>query len=991
MVSKLACASRRLHNRARFDLEPDSPAMPYPSYARRRRAQSRTANACLQLIGFAGRRLFIVACLWVLSAALSKAHAQEPDGKVLSASEKHRRASSDAMTPPPAARIAAGQTAYQRDVLPLLDAYCAQCHTRQTSEGRWAFDAYPQYADLLTDKQNWDKVQQLVANHIMPPHGETAPAPDQRRRLLEWIDNVVFFVDSARPDPGHTTLRRMNREEYNNTVRDVLAIEGRPADHFPLDDAGYGFDNIADVLSVSSLHFEKYLTAARDIAEEVVQLRAPPRVGVELAADKLTRFRGRAELKDKLMWLNSTDAEVGTTVEVPAPSTYRVLTRAAMIEDGEQLLRIEILCDGRPLAQLAPKAPWRAKPGPMATAFALVSLPGGSHQIALRTMAPQTTSSNTSTTSLGAVQFLGISGPFTPAAPAASPFLQQTLAWDADGARPLAEPVLRLSGEDLDAGIGRSSLDTGRAWFASNGYRHAPVLIQESGTYRLRFKVGAQQVGDEPVKFEVRAADRTIGPFSVTAGSQIEQWIDTTCQLPEGEHDWQVWFTNEYKDLESGVERFFWLHELSIEGPLERAHGLSRDQIVQILQRAARQLFRRPLEKQEAAQIDRLAAQLLEAGHAPSVALQTGLEALLVSPKFLYHPQPRPGSPDLPDGTCEVDEPTLASRLSYFLWSSAPDEELLELAERKQLRSQFATQVRRMIADPKIGRLTANFAGQWLQLRDVAQAAPAQEVFPEFSGALAADMRRESELLFEYILRENRPVLEFLTADYTFINRRLARHYGLPEPSNEGFTKISIAQTPRRGIVTHASVLTLTSHPTRTAPVKRGKWLLEQLLGAVPPPAPANITPLSNAPENESLPLRARLEQHRQSAECAACHALLDPMGFALENYDAIGRWRDSDAGNRIDTAGRLITGESFADWSELRSALVEHRRNDFLRCLTEHLLTYALGRGITYQDKLTVRQIVADSQATDAGFQDLVLAICNSLPFQRMRGGAIR
>ncbi|MGN6135613.1 MAG: DUF1592 domain-containing protein, partial [Aureliella sp.] len=339
-------------------------------------------------------------------------------------------------------------------------------------------------------------------------------------------------------------------------------------------------------------------------------------------------------------------------------------------------------------------------------------------------------------------------------------------------------------------------------------------------------------------------------------------------------------------------------------------------------------------------------------------------------------------------GSREIDELTLASRLSYFLWSSAPDDELLELAERKQLRAQFGAQLRRLIADPKIERLTANFAGQWLQLRDVAQVAPAQDVFPEFSPELAADMRRESELLFEHILRENRAVLEFLTADYTFINRRLARHYGLPEPADEGFHKVSIAQTPRRGIVTHASVLTLTSHPTRTAPVKRGKWLLEQLLGTVPPPAPPNITPLSDAPENESLPLRARLEQHRRSAECAACHALLDPMGFALENYDAIGRWRDSDAGRKIDTTGELISGERFNDWSELRAALVEHHRADFLRCLTEHLLTYALGRGVTYQDKLTVRQIVADIQARDGGFQDLVLAVCNSLPFQRMRGG---
>ncbi|MGN6136706.1 MAG: DUF1587 domain-containing protein, partial [Aureliella sp.] len=621
--------------------------MHFLPYARVRGHRLTNTASCSHFIAPVRSWLSFVTCFGWLLVALLNCQAQEPDGKKSDAPDQLFRSPSATSTQPAEARVDAGRAAFERDVLPVLENYCGQCHTRQTSEGRWAFDAYSQYADLLADKDSWDKVQQLVANRIMPPHGETAPGADSRRRLLEWIDDAVFFVDAARPDPGQNTLRRMNREEYNNTVHDILAIESQPADHFPLDDAGYGFDNIADVLSVSSLHFEKYLTAAREIAEEVVELRAPPRVGIELTAEKLTAFRGRPELKDKLVWLNSADDEVGTTVEVPAPSTYRVLARAAMIQDGEQLLGIEVLCDGEPLAQLAPQATWRAKPGPMATTFALVSLPSGSHRIALRAMRPQAIKSDVTAASLGAIQFLGISGPFTPSSPAMSPFLAQALALEADATRPLAAPILRLSGEDLDAGSGRSSLDTGRAWFATNGYRHAPLLIQEGGTYRVRFKVGAQQLGDEPVKVDARAAERPLGPFSITAGSQVEQWIETTCELPAGEHDWQVWFINEYKDAESGAERFFWLHEFSIEGPLERAHGLTRDQVDQVLKQAARRLFRRPLAEQETGKIERLVAQVLEAGNTPSVALQTGLEALLVSPKFLYHPRPRAGSSEL--------------------------------------------------------------------------------------------------------------------------------------------------------------------------------------------------------------------------------------------------------------------------------------------------------------------------------------------------------
>lgn len=332
-----------------------------------------------------------------------------------------------------------------------------------------------------------------------------------------------------------------------------------------------------------------------------------------------------------------------------------------------------------------------------------------------------------------------------------------------------------------------------------------------------------------------------------------------------------------------------------------------------------------------------------------------------------------------------VDESTLASRLAAFLWSSVPDEQLLSLAEEGQLREQFDAQVRRMIADPRSRALTDNFAGQWLQLRNLEHVAPARERFPSFDRDLARDMRQETEMVFEHILGRNRSVLEFLDADYTFINPRLAKHYGLPEPADGGFQRVSLSDSPRRSVVTHASILTLTSLPTRTSPVNRGKWLLEQMLGIEPPPPPGDIPPLPADQEDEALSLRKRLEQHRADPSCAACHALLDPPGFALEHYDAIGRWRTEENGHPIDASGQLLSGDEFSDWSELRGVLVQQPA-EFVRCLTKQLMTYALGRGVTYRDKIAIEEVLTRSRNSDDAFQELILAICESVPFQQMR-----
>lgn len=865
-----------------------------------------------------------------------------------------------------------GKSAFDQSVLPELKRYCADCHLRETSEGRWAFDQYPSYLEQLADQKAWRKVRQLVAGHIMPPHGATAPTLAERRTLLDWIDNAVFYVDPNRPDPGELTLRRLNRSEYNNTIRDIFNTDLRPADQFPTDDSGYGFDNIADVLTISPLHMEKYLAAGRDVAREMTRIESPPRVGIELTADKLSVFGGAPKRREKELVLREPADRVGTTVQFPTQSVYRVVARSVKSKGETQPQRIEVLCDDSVVSTISQAE----------SAFALVELPAGEHRIALRRQ-PAAAGFRAEENAIP-VRFMGIAGPSTPMPPSSTDYLRQ-----AAKGRPVGTPELRLSGEDLDQGSGRTSLDTGRAWFASNGYRHAPVLFRKPGQYRMRFKVGAQQAGDEPVRFEIRVADQTIGPFAVTARAQAEQWIETQCQLPAGEYDWQVWFINEHKDARTGMERWFWLHEFTIEGPSGDEDGLSRDEVLEQLKRTGRRLFREPLSDNDSGKITRLVDSALTSGESTVGALRVGLEGLLGSPKFLYHPIPRainPANNAADTATAPVDERTLASRMSYFLWSTTPDEELLKLTEQGQLRTGFATQVKRMLGDSKSDALATNFAGQWLQLRNLERVAPDPAVYPDFNAELAADMRRETELVFNHILQNNRSVLEFLDADYTFVNARLAKHYGLPAPSDGGFQRVSLTDTERRGVVTHASILTITSLPTRTSPVIRGKWLLEQMMGDEPPPPPGNIPPLPVEPENERLPLRTRLEQHRKNPMCASCHAMLDPLGFALENYDGIGRWRATDANHPVDSSGSLISGETFSDWSDLRDLLVDRRRDDFARCFIEHLLTYALGRGLTYKDKLAVNEILARGKHSNYAFQDLILAICESVPFQYVR-----
>jgi mono/diheme cytochrome c family protein len=399
-----------------------------------------------------------------------------------------------------------------------------------------------------------------------------------------------------------------------------------------------------------------------------------------------------------------------------------------------------------------------------------------------------------------------------------------------------------------------------------------------------------------------------------------------------------------------------------------------------ILTAIARRAYRRPVSPADVNPLLGLFAMGRKDGGSFEAGIETALRAILVSPNFLFRVE-RDAAP----GVHPVTDLELASRLSFFLWSSLPDEELLLLAEQKKLRPVLAAQVRRMLADAKAQSLIENFAGQWLQLRNIPSWRPDPEKFPQFDDALRSAMQKETELFFDFIVRQDRSVVDFLSADYSFLNERLARHYGVPGVKGAYFRKVALNGEERGGVLTHASVLTVSSYPTRTSPVLRGKWILENILATPPPPPPPNVPDLTEKAANSAKDLRAALEKHRASAACASCHSRLDPLGFALENFDAVGKFRATEDGAKVDASGSLPGGIQFEGPSGLKKVLLE-RRDYFVECLSEKLLTYALGRGLEHYDLPVVRQVRREAGLKENRFSELVLAIVNSVPFQMRR-----
>ncbi len=707
-------------------------------------------------------------------------------------------------------------------------------------------------SDVTRSPALWEKVLRKVESGEMPPPDAPRPAAEARLAFAKALEASLDAAAAADPNPGAPPAHRLNRAEYANAVRDLLALDLNIGPMLPTDDSGYGFDNIADVLSLSPALLDRYLFVARRISRLAVG--AGP---IQPEKDIFVRNRETGFL--------DAGHNRGSRQDLPLGAGYGAAFRYYFPRDGEYVLAAALdQGDSRTAYES-----WEQR----------VAVRAG-----LRTLV---------------FGFLGESSQAERPGPSAEP-----------GVRPQPPLDIRLDGRRL-----------------------ARLALPDAATpYQLR-------------RISVDGPYRQTGPGDTPSRRAI-----FSCR-PTGPED---------------------------ETPCAES----------ILGRLARRAYRRPVD---GADVGALLA-VFEKGRAEGgfeLGIQRALQALLVSPSFIFRVERDPEGA-APGSLHPVDDIALASRLSFFLWSSLPDDELLDLAEQGRLGAPgtLEGQIRRMLASPKARALTENFAGQWLELRKVSQAKPDEKLFPEFDGALRLAMRRETELFFEDILRRNRSVLDLLVADYTFLNERLAEHYGIPGVFGAQLRRVRLHDPRRGGLLGHGSVLTVTSYPNRTSVVIRGKWVLESLFGMPPPPPPPDIPEL----EEESgaglqLSLRERMAQHGRSPTCASCHVRMDPIGFALENYDAIGRWRTHDGSAPIDATGELPGAVSFDGPRELRQALAAEFRQAFAATVVEKLLTYALGRGLEYYDRPTVRSIVRDTGPDEYRLGDLIVSVAQSMPFRMRRG----
>lgn len=543
----------------------------------------------------------------------------------------------------------------------------------------------------------------------------------------------------------------------------------------------------------------------------------------------------------------------------------------------------------------------------------------------------------------------------------------------------------------------------------SKGAAVIDLDFAKPGRYSLELKAGGARAGGEGPKLRAELGSKHLGTWEIKAAYRQGETVEVTVAIPKkGKQRLALHFTNDFYDPENPNpkerDRNLLIHSATLIGPIdgprpsrpashhaiyEKRRSQESDEAYakRIFEKFARRAFRRSLEPGEADRYLHFVRLAAREQRSVESGIRHGLEAMLVSPSFLFREEPQP-APDNPDRIHPVNEHVLAARLSYFLWSTMPDEELSRLADEGMLRVNLSKQVDRMLASPKAREFVRHFTGQWLQLRDLRTARPSRKAFPKFKLNLRSDMAMETSMLFGHMIRENRPLSDLLNADYTFVNEALARHYGMKGVKGKDFQQVSLKDQPRRGILGHGSFHLVTSHPLRTSPVLRGKYVLENLLDMAPPPPPPNIPQLTPPGKNgKGLSLREQMEKHREEPGCASCHALMDPIGFGLQNFDADGSWRTEENGKTIDASGQLADGGKFKGADELRQLLLEHHAEDFMRSVASKMLTYALGRGTDWYDKPAIDRMIDETRKAGTGTRDMIHALTRSVPFQYRRG----
>ena len=737
------------------------------------------------------------------------------------------------------------------DVGPVLRSHCVGCHDAKTHAGGLDLVGF---ADGSADGKRvreridaWRKIRARVAAREMPPKDAPKPTAEAKERFLAAIDRAI---DAATPpaipgDPGRVTLRRLNRLEYRNTIRDLFALDDRSSDGFPSDDVGFGFDRIGDVLSMPPLLFEKYAAAAEHIAD--------------------------------------------------------------------------------------------------------VAIVSGSGKDA---------------------------------------------------------PTKRFEAEKLEFVRSQANVNGGFVNFFTDGTATGEVRLSRDGEYEIRARAFGDPAGPELPRLAWRVGDVDVPSVDVEATERKPEIVVGRFRGKAGVRAFSIAFVNDYYEPTNPDpkrrDRNLHVDWVEIAGPLgivedpPESHrrifatdpGVGADVAARaraVMGPLASRVWRRPVRDDELARLVGLVLADVKAGASLEEGVRTGLEALLVSPHFLFHVEVL-AKPDDPRSIAPLDDFALASRLSYFLWSSLPDDALLARAREGRLREHLGTEVRRMLGDPRAGALVDGFAEQWLTLRRLAAASPDKERFASFDARLRDDMLRETQMFFETVVNEDRSVLDFVDGPFTYVNERLAKHYGIAGVAGERFRRVTLDGARRAGIFTQASVLTVTSYPTRTSPVRRGKWMLEQVLGSEVPPPPPGAGDLNESDDaTKAASLRARTERHRRDPACASCHQKLDPLGFGLENYDAVGAWREKDGEFPIDASGTLPDGRTFRSPAELRAILKADP--GFVRCFAEKMFVYAIGRGLADADAPAIRRIVETATAEGHRFSSYVMGIVASAAFGSARG----
>ena len=800
---------------------------------------------------------------------------------------------------PPAPPVPAAAE-FDSIVKPFVAENCYPCHGNKKHEKDLNFQAFGSAVSLVEHRERWEEVARKLRASEMPPIEEDQPPEEQRQAVATWLEREFERIDRVTPpDPGRVTARRLNRTEYDNTIRDLLGVDLHPADDFPQDDSGYGFDNIADVLSLSPVLMEKYLSAADRVARVAL-------FGVPHLDPTLVRLRSDGRRAGDAHAFPASYDVTGLSL----PNAFHALYRVPV--DGEYSVRV----------------------------------------------------------TLGGVR------------PAASAPIDVALWVDDKPVRTVVHDPARNARFDLDR------LDFGG----------------QTIEFRIPMKAGERHIAVAiPHIFEGLPA-RYGGPNPSTLPDPPRVFTPPPNAPPDRVADLRKRFDATQAELDKIPLNGVRVGAVDIGGPYTQVAGPSAESLRKvytcghlngqhqptcarrIVSDLARRAFRRPVapaEVQKYVDLVRL-AEKQEGSFEEGLAV--GIQALLVSPDFLFRiERDRPAR-----GTASanpISQHELASRLSYFLWASMPDAPLRRAADAGTLRNPqvLEAQVRRMLRDPRADALAENFGGQWLQFRGLESVTRDRDRYPDFEDYLRMSMRRETELFVDSIVREDRSILDFIEGKYSFLNERLARHYGVPGVTGPEFRRVDLSGTPRGGVLTQGSVLTVSSYATRTSPVLRGKWILENLLDAPPPPPPADVPNLDETKIGTSASMREQLELHRKDPTCASCHRRMDPLGFGLENFDAVGAWRTMDGKFPVDASGTLPNGRKFTGPVELTTILAADR-DAFAKCVTSKLLTYALGRGLERYDAKTVKLIASRLPAHDYRFSSLVLEIVNSLPFQSRR-----